>query len=111
MEEEPAVRVERREAPADGVASGTFEVELACCGTVVTVPADRSVLRALTDAGIDVFSSCQQGTCGTCETGVLGGRVDHRDSLLTEQERAADDTMFVCVSRAAAGCPRLALDL
>ena len=63
----------------------------------------------VTSAGIAVLSSCQEGTCGTCETAVLEGTVDHRDSLLTPAEQAANDTMFICVSRAA--CPRLLLEL
>ncbi|MGF7121458.1 PDR/VanB family oxidoreductase [Rhodococcus sp. BE178] len=87
----------------------TFEVELALSGTTVTVPPGTSILEAVTAAGVQVLSSCQEGTCGTCETSVLGGVVDHRDSLLTDEERAADDTMMICVSRAA--CPRLILDL
>lgn len=86
-----------------------FEVELALSGTTVTVPPGTSILEAVTAAGVQVLSSCQEGTCGTCETSVLGGVVEHRDSLLTDEERAADDTMMICVSRAA--CPRLVLDL
>ncbi|GAA0898255.1 PDR/VanB family oxidoreductase [Virgisporangium ochraceum] len=86
-----------------------FEVELAASGLTLTVPPNQSVLRALEEAGVEVLSSCREGTCGTCETPVLAGRVDHRDSLLTPDERAANDTMFVCVSRAAG--PRLVLDL
>jgi ferredoxin-NADP reductase len=89
--------------------AGSFEVELAQTGATLTVPPDRSVLEVLEDAGVPVLSSCREGTCGTCETGVLAGTVDHRDSLLTDDERAADDTMFPCVSRAA--CPKLVLDL
>ncbi|GAA3042648.1 PDR/VanB family oxidoreductase [Pseudonocardia yunnanensis] len=91
------------------VLSGSFEVELAQSGTTLTVPPDRSILEVLEDAGIQVLSSCQEGTCGTCETVVLAGEVDHRDSLLTDEEMAANDTMFICVSRAAS--PRLVLDL
>ncbi|MBW0103030.1 2Fe-2S iron-sulfur cluster binding domain-containing protein [Pseudonocardia sp. KRD-291] len=87
----------------------TFEVTVASTGDVLQVPPGRSVLEVLEDAGLAPLSSCREGTCGTCETGVLDGVVDHRDSLLTEQERAAQDTMFVCVSRAAG--PRLHLDL
>jgi ferredoxin-NADP reductase len=86
-----------------------FEVELAASGLTLTVPPNQSVLRALEEAGVEVLSSCREGTCGTCETPVLAGRVDHRDSLLTPDERAANDTMFVCVSRAAG--PGLVLDL
>ncbi|MDN3258812.1 PDR/VanB family oxidoreductase [Streptomyces sp. CSDS2] len=86
-----------------------FEVELARSGITVTVPPDTSVLRAVEEAGAGVLSSCREGTCGTCETTVLEGTVDHRDSLLTPAEREAHDTMMICVSRAA--CPRLVLDL
>jgi ferredoxin len=75
----------------------------------LTVPPDKSILQVVEEAGIAVLSSCQEGTCGTCETGVLEGTVDHRDSLLTPEEQAANDTMFICVSRAA--CPRLVLEL
>lgn len=96
---------------ADSSDDEAFEVELADSGRVLAVPADTSVLRTLEDAGVDILSSCTEGTCGTCETGVLGGRVDHRDSLLTPEERDAHDVMFVCVSRAERGCPRLVLDL
>jgi ferredoxin-NADP reductase len=91
------------------VLPGSFEVELAATGTTLTVPPDRSVLEVVEEAGVTVLSSCREGTCGTCETGVLAGAVDHRDSLLTAEERAANDTMMLCVSRAA--CPRLVLDL
>jgi ferredoxin len=56
-----------------------------------------------------VLSSCRQGTCGTCETTVLAGRPDHRDSILDDAERAAADCMYVCVSRSLDD--RLVLDL
>ncbi|MEV1067419.1 PDR/VanB family oxidoreductase [Streptomyces sp. NPDC050263] len=89
--------------------AGAFEVELARSGLTLTVPADRSVLETVEEAGVAVDFSCREGTCGTCETDVLDGRPDHRDSLLTEDERAAGDTMLICVSRSCG--PRLVLDL
>ncbi|WP_328476601.1 PDR/VanB family oxidoreductase [Streptomyces sp. NBC_00377] len=101
-----------RFAPARTAGSGsgeTFEVELARSGLTLTVPADRSVLETLEGAGVAVDFSCREGTCGTCETDVLDGRPDHRDSLLSEEERAAGDTMLICVSRSCG--PRLVLDL
>ncbi|WP_406506368.1 PDR/VanB family oxidoreductase [Streptomyces sp. NBC_01602] len=88
---------------------GAFDVELAQSGITVTVPPDKSVLQAVEEAGVQVLSSCQEGTCGTCETGVLDGTVDHRDSLLTPAEQSSHDTMMICISRAL--CPRLVLDL
>jgi ferredoxin len=84
-------------------------VELASCGRVIGVPAGASVLSALRGAGVEVLSSCEEGTCGTCETGVLDGLPDHRDSVLTGPERDAADIMMICVSRAKT--PRLVLDL
>ncbi|GHH73070.1 ferredoxin [Streptomyces sulfonofaciens] len=98
-----------REDPAPDGTGESFEVELAGSGTILTVPPDRSVLEVLEEAGVPVLSSCREGTCGTCETGVLDGVPEHRDSLLTEEERAAGDVMFVCVSRCAS--KRLVLDL
>jgi len=96
-------------AGADAGERTSFEVELAASGRTVTVPADKSILEAVEEAGVPVLFSCQEGTCGTCETPVLGGVPDHRDSLLTEEERAAGDTMMICVSRSCG--PRLVLDL
>jgi ferredoxin-NADP reductase len=81
-----------------GAATG-FDVELVRSGLTLTVPADRSILEVAEDAGVPVLSSCREGTCGTCETAVLGGIPDHRDSLLTGDERAANETMMICVSR------------
>ena len=93
----------------DPVRSEPFEVELAWSGTVLTVPPERSVLEVVEESGTLVLSSCQTGTCGTCETRVLDGEVDHRDSILTPDEQAANDVMYVCVSRSTG--PRLVLEL
>jgi len=107
-----SVRVERFEA-AEGVdAPGTaFEAELTLSGTTVTVPADRTLLEVVEDAGVFVLSSCREGTCGTCETPVLEGRIDHRDTVLSPAEQAEDRTMMICVSRARGDCPRIVLEL
>lgn len=87
----------------------SFEVDLLVSGLTLTVPPDRSILQVAEDHGVLVLSSCQEGTCGTCETPVLDGIVDHRDSVLTPQEQADNEVMMICVSRAA--CPRLVLGL
>jgi ferredoxin-NADP reductase len=78
-----------------------FEVELTRSRKTLTVERGRSILDVVRESGVQVLSSCQEGTCGTCETEVLDGEVDHRDSLLSAEEQAANDTMMVCVSRAA----------
>lgn len=90
-------------------ASGSCEIVCHVSGTTITVPAGKSILDALFEAGIDAPSSCHQGICGTCETRVISGEIDHRDSILSEGERAANQTMMICVSRARGS--RLVLDL
>jgi ferredoxin-NADP reductase len=95
------------EAPAEGERS--FELVLAGSGVTLEVPPDRSVFDVIQDAGISVLGSCHEGICGTCEQAVLEGEVDHRDSVLNESERAANDAMMVCVSRCLSD--RLVLDL
>lgn len=86
-----------------------FDVELVRSSITVTVTPDGSVLDAVQSAGVNVLSSCREGTCGTCETTVLSGELDHRDSILDDDERSAGDCMFICVSRACSD--RLVLDL
>ena len=84
-----------------------FRVRLAKSADVVDVPAGVSILDALRAHGYRVPSSCESGTCGTCRTRLLAGDADHRDLVLTDEERA--DNIMVCVSRAK--CAELVLDL
>ncbi len=93
----------------EGAVDVEFEIELASSGQRFTVPADKSVLRVLEENGVRILSSCGEGTCGTCETEIIEGTVDHRDSVLTPAEQAENVCMMVCVSRAS--CPVLVLDL
>ncbi|MFE7353055.1 PDR/VanB family oxidoreductase [Streptomyces sp. NPDC057543] len=86
-----------------------FEVVLAGDGSSHRVPAGASVLSVLRTAGVRVDWSCESGTCGSCETRVLEGVPEHRDSVLDADERAAGDYMMICVSRTR--CERLVLDL
>ena len=108
---EDALHVERF-APvelAEPVRAESFDVVLARTGVTVSVPPGCSILEAVESAGVSVLSSCREGTCGTCETDVIDGEPEHRDSLLTPAERAANETMFICVSRCIGA--RLTLDL
>lgn len=77
-----------------------FEVTCARSGTSLTVPADKSILETLEAAGMAPLCSCREGVCGTCETTVLAGEPDHRDLVLSPEERASNSTMMICISRA-----------
>jgi len=86
-------------ALAEPVRGESFEVVLARSGLTITIEPGRSILETVEAAGVNVLSSCREGTCGTCETDVIDGLPEHRDSLLTEAERQSNETMFICVSR------------
>jgi ferredoxin len=86
-------------------------VQVVCetAGRVLRVPPGMSILQAVRDAGLAVPAACADGLCGACETRVLEGEPDHRDGLLTDEERASGDTMLICVSRGRTA--QLVLDL
>ncbi len=108
----PATATAAAHSPLGPTASATsdrsFVVELGD-GSEVAVPSGCSIIEALNRAGIRTLSSCQKGTCGTCETVILDGEAEHRDSVLSPEEHAAQETMMICVSRARG--TRIALDL
>jgi ferredoxin-NADP reductase len=101
-------RFAARPGAADGPNEG-FEVEARRSGVSVTVAPAESIVDALERVGVTAETSCREGTCGTCETAVLEGEPDHRDSLLTDDEQAAGDVMMICVGRCRSD--RLVLDL
>lgn len=105
-----ALHIERFRPETQDTGGDTgFEVVLSRSGRTLAVPADASVLDTVRAAGVEVLYSCTEGTCGTCETDVLEGTPDHRDSVLTDEEREAGGTMLICVSRCLG--KRLVLDL
>ena len=75
-----------------------FKVKLARSGAVLDVPTDKTILEVLRAHGLEVPSSCETGTCGTCKTNLLAGEADHRDLYLAEHDKAA--IIMICVSRA-----------
>jgi ferredoxin-NADP reductase/nitrite reductase/ring-hydroxylating ferredoxin subunit len=90
-------------------ASSAFDIELARSAMTLHVPAGRTILEVMREAGLTVPSSCEQGACGTCLTGVMEGEVDHQDVYLNKTEKASNTCMMTCVSRAKSG--RLVLDI
>lgn len=96
-------------SPVAQAPSDSFTVELAITGVEIEVAPDQSILQAVRSALPDTPSSCEEGYCGTCETRVLDGNPEHRDTVLTASEQARNDTMMICVGRSLS--PRLVLEL
>ena len=105
------VHIERFTAEDSALATDTaFEIVLRSSGEHITIPADRSILAVLNeDYGMELISGCEQGICGTCEINVVDGVPDHRDQILSAEERELNKSMMTCVSRCLKG--PLTLDL
>lgn len=87
----------------------SFVVRLARSGLACEVGTGQTVVDAVAAQGVQIETSCEQGVCGTCLTGVLAGTPDHRDVFLTDDEKQAGDKFCPCVSRSLG--PELVLDL
>lgn len=94
-------------APTGGETA--FTMRLARQGRDIDVPAGRSALACLQDAGVEIDCSCEVGVCGTCRTVVLDGVPEHLDSVLGEDEKRTNACFMPCVSRSRT--PMLYLDL
>lgn len=106
------VHFERFSAPVSDPpesSTGTFELYLKRSDAVLQVLPGQSTLECIEAHGVSVPFSCREGLCGTCETAVIDGVIDHRDFVLSAADRASHQKMMVCVSRAA--CARVTLDL
>jgi phthalate 4,5-dioxygenase reductase component len=84
-----------------------FRVKLERSGQIFDIPKDRSILEILRDNGIRAPSSCESGTCGSCRTTLCAGDAEHRDMVLSDDEKSAQ--IMICVSRAKS--EELVLDL
>ena len=103
------VHVEYFTAAVEAATEGGYVLELARSKREFVVPPGKTILDVLRDHGVDSTYSCEEGVCGACETTVLSGQPDHRDSILTESERQASKTMMICCSGSKSA--RLVLDL
>jgi ferredoxin-NADP reductase len=103
------VHLEYFSAAQEAALLGGYAVELRRSGKVFAIPDGKSILEVLLDGNVDAPFSCMQGTCGSCEVAVLEGVPDHRDSILSDEERAASETMMICCSGSKSG--RLVIDL
>ncbi|ATJ83117.1 PDR/VanB family oxidoreductase [Halomonas beimenensis] len=99
----------RGTAPDAAPRDGHCEIVLERSGRTLTLAPEESLLEGLDRAGVAPPTLCGEGACGTCACGVIEGEVDHRDVLQSDAEKAANDTLYACVSRPAGA--RLVLDL
>jgi vanillate O-demethylase ferredoxin subunit len=105
----PRVHLEHFSAALSPAVESGFIVELARSKLRVSIPPGQTILEALRARGVAVQASCEQGICGSCETRVLAGEPDHRDMLLSCEEKAANEVMMICCSGSRS--PVLVLDL
>ena len=96
------------QTPSEG-ALDNFQVVCQRSGITVDVGPGESILEAIKAKGVSMLASCMEGICGTCETAVLEGSPDHRDSVLDDDEKAENDCMMICVPRSLS--EKLVLDL
>jgi vanillate O-demethylase ferredoxin subunit len=102
------VRFEVFETPQAKDTDQPFEVEIND-GRTFNIPAGQTIIEVLEAEGVDIMYDCQRGDCGICQTDVLSGEPDHRDVVLSEDERSSGKVMQICVSRAKSA--RLVLDI
>jgi vanillate O-demethylase ferredoxin subunit len=106
----PAERVHVEHFVSQAPAAGDcFTVEAVRSGVRVEVGEGETIVQALTRAGLEVLTSCEQGLCGVCLTEVLEGIPDHHDQYQTDDEKASNKHMTICCSRAKT--PVLKLDI
>ncbi|MEX3964099.1 2Fe-2S iron-sulfur cluster-binding protein [Paraburkholderia sp. EG286B] len=105
----PKAQLHSEQFAATDTGGKAFTVVLAKSGVELEVGEDETILKAIERAGVTVESLCREGVCGTCEVPILEGEADHRDQYLDDDEKAAQKTILLCVSRART--PRLVIDL
>ena len=98
------------EPTADDLPNETFDIFLSRQKMTLSVSPEQSILEVVRDAGVAVETSCEDGLCSCCRTRLLGGEADHRDHVLSSAEKLANESIMICVSRAADG-ETLILDL
>ncbi|MBF9033236.1 2Fe-2S iron-sulfur cluster binding domain-containing protein [Rhodobacterales bacterium HKCCE2091] len=103
------VHVEYFSATEEAAREGGFDVVLNRSGKTLHVEPGKTILDVLIANKVMVPFSCTEGTCGTCETVVIEGRPDHRDAILSDEERQKSETMMVCCSGSKSA--KLVLDL
>lgn len=94
----------------EGWVDEAFEISLARQKKILTVPVGKTILSVVRESGVAAESSCEDGLCGACRTVLLGGKAEHRDSVLSLAEKEQNKAVMICVSRAKQG-ERLILDI
>jgi ferredoxin-NADP reductase len=105
----PKAQLHSEQFAASDTGGKAFTVVLAKSGIELEVGEDETILKAIERAGVTVESLCREGVCGTCEVPILEGEADHRDQYLDDDEKAAQKTVLLCVSRSRTA--RLVIDL
>ncbi|HHG8772964.1 TPA: 2Fe-2S iron-sulfur cluster-binding protein [Raoultella planticola] len=95
--------------PNNEAENNSFYIELASSGQRLQVAPEQTIAQVLLHARVEVMLSCEQGICGSCITDVIDGIPEHRDCVLTAEEKASNSQITLCCSRSKT--PVLVLDL
>lgn len=79
----------------------TYEVEFVNEGRSLEVPADKPILEAAEEAGIDLPYQCRMGVCGVCTARRLeGGEVDQTEGMFLSEDEKSEGYVLTCIGRA-----------
>lgn len=92
------IHVEYFSAQQEAAAAGGYDVVLSRSQRTFRIELGKSILNTLLEYGVEVSHACQEGVCGACQTKVIEGTPDHRDSFLTPREKSGGKTMMLCCS-------------
>ncbi|WP_158969422.1 PDR/VanB family oxidoreductase [Paraglaciecola sp. L3A3] len=103
------VHFEHFQSEHEVATEGGYTIELSRSGKELVVPKGSSVLDVLKQNSINITYACAEGVCGSCEVQVISGIPDHRDMVLSDDEKSENSCMMVCCSGSLS--ERLVLDL
>jgi reductive dehalogenase len=75
-----------------------FRLVLSESDRTFEVPVDKTAAEVLVEAGFNIETKCSDGLCGTCLAEYTEGEVEHRDYVLSNDQRKTKLTL--CCSRA-----------
>jgi ferredoxin len=78
----------------------TYEVEFVDLGRTIEVPADKPILEAAEERGLELPYQCRMGVCGVCSAlRVEEGEVDQIEGMFLSESEKAEGYVLTCSAR------------